>query len=207
MIKNLISLVSCLANISKKTTYIGILLLFYHNIFAQNPQPNPLAKGAESLPVSVKYVPDYVEISYPNGDVPQNTGVCTDVIIRAYRQIGIDLQQKVHEDIKANFNDYPSQRIWGLNQPDTNIDHRRVPNLEIFFARNGTLKPITLDSKDYTPGDIVSWRLHNGLPHIGIVVHQKSQDGKRYLIKHNIGYGQVIEDVLFKWKINGHYQY
>ena len=155
----------------------------------------------------VAYDPTYFSIPYPNGDVPANKGVCTDVVIRAYRKMNIDLQKEVHEDMKANFSKYPSQKKWGLKRTDTNIDHRRVYNLETFFTRNGTVKPITTNPEDYRAGDIVSWTLDNGLAHIGIVVNRKSQDGKRLLIVHNIGGGQVIEDRLFAWKIVGHYRY
>ncbi|MGO2337275.1 DUF1287 domain-containing protein [Providencia sp.] len=166
-----------------------------------------LAKYAEQLPRLVMYDSSYRKITYPNGDVPENYGVCSDVVIRSYRKLGIDLQQRLHEDIKNNFSQYPSKRMWGLNKPDTNIDHRRVPNLEIFFARKGMNKPITQNAKDYIPGDIVSWRLDNGRPHIGIVTSIKSTNNQNYLIMHNIGYGQVSEDVLFQWKIVGHYSY
>ncbi|HGN1708053.1 TPA: DUF1287 domain-containing protein [Providencia rettgeri] len=166
-----------------------------------------LAKQAEQLPRLVLYDPSYRQISYPNGDVSENTGVCSDVVIRSYRKVGVDLQKLLHEDIKTNFNQYPSQRMWGLRKPDTNIDHRRVPNLEVFFARKGTTKPITKNGDDYLPGDIVSWRLDNGRAHIGIVTSIKSGNKMNYLIMHNIGYGQVVEDVLFRWKIVGHYSY
>ena len=132
-------------------------------------------------------------------------GVCTDVIIRAYRSIGIDLQKEVHEDMKANFSVYPKN--WGLKTTDKNIDHRRVPNLMTFFKRKGAEKPITNNANDYLPGDIVSWNLGGVITHIGIVVNKKSRDGKRYLIVHNIGAGQVLEDCLFDFKIIGHYRY
>lgn len=155
----------------------------------------------------VTYDPSYRKITYPNGDVPSNTGVCTDVIIRAYRKLGVDLQKEIHEDMIANFSKYPNKKMWGLSSTDTNIDHRRVPNQEVFFSRKGKSLPISKEAKDYKPGDIVSWRLSNGLAHIGIVVNKKSRDQKRYLIVHNIGRGQVIEDCLFSWKIVGHYKY
>jgi len=138
----------------------------------------------------VTYEPGYFSIDYPNGDIPGDKGVCTDVIIRAYRLIGIDLQKDVHEDMKANFGEYPKD--WGLKEPDKNIDHRRVPNLMTLFERKGTVKPITDKPEDYLPGDIVCWNLGGGITHIGIVVHIKSDDGQRYLIVHNIGAGQVI---------------
>ncbi len=153
----------------------------------------------------VRYDPTYFKLVYPNGDVPSGKGVCTDVIIRAYRKFGIDLQRLVHEDMKSNFSKYPKN--WGLSQPDKNIDHRRVPNLMIFFTRHGITKPITTNPKDFLPGDIVCWNLGGAVTHIGIVVKKKSSDGKRNLIVHNIGGGQVLEDCLFNFKIIGHYRY
>ncbi|MDK2770767.1 MAG: DUF1287 domain-containing protein [Flavobacterium sp.] len=154
----------------------------------------------------IVYTPSYVAIKYPNGDVPAKTGVCSDVVIRAYRKLGIDLQKEVHEDMKSNFSMYP--KTWGLKSTDKNIDHRRVPNLETFFKRKGKSLPITQNANDYQVGDIVTWRLSgDGIPHIGIVTHLKSIDGKRNKIVHNIGSGQVLEDCLFNWKIVGHYRY
>ncbi|MBW2960876.1 DUF1287 domain-containing protein [Mesonia aestuariivivens] len=153
----------------------------------------------------VSYDPSYFSIDYPNGDVPKDKGVCTDVIIRAYRKLDIDLQKQVHEDMKAHFSDYP--KVWGLSVTDKNIDHRRVPNLMKFFSRNGKELSITQNAEDYRPGDIVSWNLNGALTHIGIVVNKKSLDEQRFLIVHNIGGGQVIEDVLFSYKISGHYRY
>lgn len=153
----------------------------------------------------VTYDPSYFSIDYPNGDVPSDKGVCTDVVIRAYRKMGIDLQKAVHEDMKAHFSAYP--KIWGLKGTDANIDHRRVPNLMVFFKRNGQVKPISSKSKDYIPGDIVCWNLGGGITHIGIVVSRKSGDKKRYLVVHNIGAGQELADCLFAFKIIGHYRY
>ncbi len=153
----------------------------------------------------VRYDPSYFSIPYPNGDVPADKGVCTDVVIRAYRKLKIDLQKEVHEDMKANFSKYPKK--WGLKKTDTNIDHRRVLNLMVFFSRKGTVKKISDKPEDYIPGDIVTWDLGGGLTHIGLVVDKKSRDGKRYLIVHNIGAGQVAEDCLFAFKITGHYTY
>jgi uncharacterized protein len=153
----------------------------------------------------VDYDPGYFTIAYPNGDIPIDKGVCTDVIIRAYRKLGIDLQKEVHEDMKANFSKYP--KIWGLSKTDRNIDHRRVPNLMVFFTRHGIVKPITNNASDYVPGDIVCWNLGGTVTHIGLVVNRKSADGKRNLIVHNIGGGQVLTDCLFEFKIIGHYQY
>lgn len=154
---------------------------------------------------AVVYDGSYFQISYPNGDVPANKGVCTDVVIRAYRKLGIDLQKEVHEDMKASFSKYP--KLWGLSNPDKNIDHRRVPNLMTFFERKGIRMQITTSGKNYLPGDIVCWNLDGGLSHIGIVSKKKTKDRERFLIIHNIGAGQVLEDCLFKFKIIGHYRY
>jgi len=153
----------------------------------------------------VRYDPSYYRIDYPNGDVPADRGVCTDVIIRAYRKLGVDLQKEVHEDMKANFAKYPKN--WELSSADRNIDHRRVPNLMTFFARHGTVKKISQVPDDYEPGDIVCWNLGGGITHIGIVVKEKSTNKQRHLIVHNIGAGQVLEDCLFSHTIIGHYQY
>jgi uncharacterized protein YijF (DUF1287 family) len=153
----------------------------------------------------VIYTPDYVGVKYPNGDVPPKTGVCTDVIIRAYRKLNIDLQKEVHEDMKANFSRYP--KTWGLQTTDKNIDHRRVPNLEVFFTRKGEKLAISQNPNEYETGDLVTWMIADKLPHIGIVTHKKSADGKRNLIVHNVGGGQVLEDCLFSWKIVGHFRY
>ena len=153
----------------------------------------------------VVYDGRYFSIAYPNGDVPKGIGVCTDVVVRAYRKLGIDLQKEVHEDMKANFSEYP--KLWGLKSTDKNIDHRRVPNLMTFFKRKVAEKSISVKASDYLPGDIVCWNLSGGLTHIGIVVDKKSTDGKRNLIVHNIGAGQVLVDCLFDFKIIGHYRY
>src|SRR5947209_6430520 len=153
----------------------------------------------------VRYDSAYVRIPYPGGDVPAGTGVCTDEVIRAYRAIGIDLQKEVHEDMAANLSAYP--RKWGRTQPDPNIDHRRVPNLMVFFSRKGESLPITNRAEDYAPGDLVTWDLGRGLTHIGMVVDRKAVFARRYMIVHNIGAGPKMEDVLFDWKITGHYRY
>ena len=155
----------------------------------------------------VIYTPNYVKIKYPNGDVSAKTGVCTDVIIRAYRKLNIDLQKEVHEDMVANFTKYPNLKKWGLKTTDKNIDHRRVPNLEVFFGRKGKTLSITQNANDYKTGEIVTWMINNKLPHIGIITHLKSKDGKRNLIVHNVGGGQVVEDCLFSYTIVGHFQY
>jgi len=154
---------------------------------------------------NVVYDPSYFSISYPNGDIPKGKGVCTDVVIRTYRKMGIDLQKEVHEDMKSNFSVYPNN--WGLKRTDTNIDHRRVPNLMKFFERHHSEKPVTNNGNDYLPGDIVCWNLGGAITHIGIVSNKKSSDKKRFLIVHNIGRGQVIEDILFDYIIIGHYRY
>ena len=159
----------------------------------------------EIIDPTIKYTPDYVSIAYPNGDVPAKTGVCTDVIIRAYRKLGIDLQKEVHEDMKNSFEMYP--KIWGLSRPDTNIDHRRVPNLETFFRRKGKELTVTQNADDYKTGAIVTWMINDKMPHIGIVTNRLTKDGKRRLIVHNVGGGQVLEDCLFKYRITGHFVY
>lgn len=184
---------------------------------AQQSQPQALAlrrllqklsdAAIERTHHTVRYDGAYVRIPYPNGDVPEDTGVCTDEIIRAYRALGIDLQKEVHEDMVRNFSAYPNQRRWMLAHTDTNIDHRRVPNLMTFFSRNGQSLPITTRPQDYAPGDLVTWDLGGNVPHIGIVVDHKSDPTGRYLIVHNIGRGPQMEDVLFHWKITGHFRY
>ncbi|MGV6831226.1 MAG: DUF1287 domain-containing protein [bacterium] len=183
------------------------LFLTFSNLFAQEMVAQlDLSEAALSLTEqSVVYDPSYFAIDYPNGDVPADKGVCTDVIIRAYRQLGVDLQKEVHEDMKDNFSVYP--KIWGLRATDKNIDHRRVPNLMTYFERQGADKVISDRPEDYQPGDVVCWNLGGATTHIGIVVNKKSNDGKRPLIVHNIGSGQVLEDCLFSYKIIGHYRY
>ncbi len=184
-----------------------IIFLFVSSIgFSQADFYSRLADSALTLTKQkVTYDPAYFSLSYPNGDVPEDKGVCTDVVIRAYRKMGIDLQKEVHEDMKKNFSLYPKK--WGLKTTDRNIDHRRVPNLMVFFSRHGTELIQSKDAKDYQPGNVVCWDLGKGLTHIGIVSGKKSADGKRYLIIHNIGRGQVLEDCLFDFKIIGHYRY
>jgi uncharacterized protein len=155
----------------------------------------------------VRYDGRYVAIPYPGGDVPAGIGVCTDVVIRAYRRIGIDLQELVHRDMKADFGAYPSRRIWGLTKPDTNIDHRRVPNLQVFFSRKGESLPVTRRPADYQPGDLVTWMLPGNLPHIGIVTDRRCPASGRPLMVHNIGRGPQLEEMLFAYPITGHYRY
>lgn len=190
----------------RRAILLLILMMLCGRVGAQSTFFANLAQAAEELTAQrVRYDPSYFAIPYPNGDVPSDRGVCTDVVIRAYRKLDIDLQRDVHEDMNAHFNLYPA--IWGLSRPDRNIDHRRVPNLMVFFARHGTVKEISRDPGDYHPGDVVCWDLGKGLTHIGIVSSKRSRDGKRYLIVHNIGAGQVLEDCLFNFRIIGHFQY
>lgn len=153
----------------------------------------------------VAYDGSYRSIGYPGGDVPENVGVCTDVIIRSYRKLGIDLQKLVHEDMQNNFTLYPSKRIWGLNKPDKNIDHRRVPNLQAYFERHANVLSKSNKVSDYKTGDIVTWMLPGNLPHIGMVINESSQDTGNPLIVHNIGRGPQKSDMLFDYKITGHY--
>lgn len=190
----------------QKLLIIGLFFTLLGQVYGQTDFYKKLADSALTLTKQhVEYDPSYFQINYPNGDIPANKGVCTDVIIRAYRKLGIDLQKEVHEDMKAHFNAYP--QLWGLSRPDKNIDHRRVPNLMTFFKRHGTVLPITQNPTDYRPGDIVCWNLGGGITHIGIVSNKKAANGKRPLIIHNIGGGQVLADMLFNFKIIGHYRY
>ena len=192
--------------LNKTACTFFLLVCFINTVYGQTSFYEKLADSTLTLTKQkVKYDPTYFTLKYPNGDVPSDKGVCTDVVIRAYRKLGIDLQKEVHEDMHDNFKIYPQR--WGMPGPDKNIDHRRVPNLMTFFTRFGTVKKNSLDPKDYQPGDIVCWNLDGGLTHIGVVVKKKSPDKKRNLIVHNIGAGQVLEDCLFSYKIIGHYRY
>jgi len=166
---------------------------------ADTPLQMMIAGAKAQVGKTRSYDPSYRRIAYPGGDVPIETGVCSDVVIRAFRRAGIDLQVLVHEDMKRNFAAYP--RNWGLRGPDSNIDHRRVPNLAAFFRRRGR----AVSGSDYKPGDIVTWRLPSGVPHIGIVSDVRR--GDRYLMVHNIGSGAQIEDVLFVYEVTGHYRW
>ena len=193
----------------KKLAILALVLTCFVSIEAkaqQNSFSEKLSDAALSLTKQrVTYDPSYFRIGYPNGDVPADKGVCTDVVIRTYRKLGIDLQKEVHEDMAANFGKYPN--LWKLKRTDKNIDHRRVPNLMTFFSRNGKSLSVSQNPSDYLPGDIVTWILTNNMTHIGLVVNKKSTDGKRYLIVHNIGRGQNLADCLFDFKITGHYRY
>ena len=179
-------------------------------ISAQQEQKNQsailVAAALERTTHQVTYDGSYRAIDYPWGDVPDNVGVCTDVVIRSYRELGLDLQQLVHEDIVKHFELYPSEKLWGHKRPDKNIDHRRVPNLQVFFERYGEKLPLTKEPADYMSGDLVTWVLPGNLPHIGIVVDEKSSTGIP-LIVHNIGRGPRKEDMLFAYEITGHYRF
>jgi hypothetical protein len=168
------------------------------------PSPPLVAAAREQIGVTVRYDPEYTAIAYPNGDVPVDRGVCTDVVVRALRRQGLDLQRAVHEDMRRNFAAYP--RMWGARAPDRNIDHRRVPNLMRWFARQGWELPSSGNAADYQPQDIVAWRLQgSGLLHIGIVSDLTSREGVP-LILHNIGWGTREDDILFGHAIIGHYR-
>ncbi len=156
---------------------------------------------------TIRYDPSYVRIPYPGGDVPAGTGVCTDEVIRSYRALGVDLQKEVHEDMERNLSDYPRRWQRPPTHTDTNIDHRRVPNLMVFFSRKGEVLPISTRAEDYSPGDLVTWDLGGNVPHIGIVANRKSGSSARYMVVHNIGQGPMLEDVLFHWKVTGHFRY
>jgi uncharacterized protein YijF (DUF1287 family) len=164
-----------------------------------------VAAAIEQTRRTTRYDGAYRRIPYPMGDVPPDVGVCTDVVVRAYRVLGVDLQQRVHEDMRAAFAAYP--KAWGLSRPDPNIDHRRVPNLQRYFTRRGTARPRSSNAGDYQAGDLVTWMLPGNLPHIGLVSDRRSPDGGRPLIVHNIGRGPQVEDMLFAYPITGHYRY
>ncbi|HUO99579.1 MAG TPA: DUF1287 domain-containing protein [Rhizomicrobium sp.] len=186
----------------------ALLLALAPPCMADATAASRFVQAAEALSnPDVVYDGSYRRIAYPMGDVPSGVGVCADVIVRAYRGIGVDLQKLVHEDMSRHFAAYP--RIWGMKHADANIDHRRVPNLAAFLQRHGKTLPISSDASDYAPGDIVTWNLRRGgsLPHIGIVTDRRNADLTRPLVMHNIGGGQVLEDTLFAFEITGHYRY
>ncbi len=181
-----------------------------------NAEPDPsrmasafgmrLAEAAlERTKAEVRYDGRYLRIPYPGGDVPAHLGVCTDVVIRAYRSLGIDLQRDVHEEMLENFSAFPN--LWGLEAPDPNIDHRRVPNLRVLFMRRGESLAVSDHPDIYAAGDLVTWTVGGHRPHIGIVSDRRSGDGERPLIVHNIGEGPRLEDMLFDYPITGHYRY
>jgi len=191
------------------STFPAVLLLWAGLVCAQDTGDGFTRKlvdaALERTDHRVTYDGSYRQIGYPAGDVPDDIGVCTDLVIRAYRALGIDLQKEVHEDMSRNFSAYPNH--WAQSRPDRNIDHRRVPNLQVFFSRNGATLSNSIDPSEYRGGDLVTWMLPGNLPHIGIVVDQRSTDGKRPLIVHNIGAGPKREDRLFDFPITGHYRY
>lgn len=164
-----------------------------------------VAAARQQPDYTVLYDPAYVTLDYPGGDVPRDRGVCTDVVVRAFRAAGVDLQKEVHEDMQQHFSVYPD--LWGLTRPDPNIDHRRVPNLMTFFERRGVAVAVTNSAESYLPGDVVAWRLDNGRLHVGVVTDSVAADRSAYLIVHNIGSGAQLENVLFDWEIIGHYRY
>ena len=188
---------------------VGLLLVSGAGAFAQTADSRFVARlteaAIERTTHLITYDGSYRRIEYPGGDVPETIGVCTDVIIRSYRALGIDLQELVHIDMRDNFDAYPDH--WGLAKPDPNIDHRRVPNLQTYFSRHGTSLRVSDNPSNYRPGDLVTWMLPGNLPHIGIVVDRTSDDGRRYMLVHNIGSGPKLEDMLFDYPITGHYRF
>lgn len=178
-------------------------LPFAPRLLAQAPSPgiSLLSAARAQIGVTVIYDPAYVQLAYPGGDVPDDRGVCTDVIIRAYRvALRHDLQKSVHEDMRAHFGKYP--KLWGLKSTDRNIDHRRVPNLRRFFERKGA----ELTGEDYLPGDLVTMTVGQNLPHIAIVSDAKGRSGQPMIV-HNIGSGTREEDRLTEFPLTGHYRW
>ncbi|RED52095.1 DUF1287 domain-containing protein [Aestuariispira insulae] len=190
--------------------FVTLLMLLVNALSpakADDAFPAALAKAAmDRTDHRVIYDGSYRKIAYPNGDVPDYLGVCSDVVVRSYRALGIDLQERVHEDMSRHFSAYPN--FWGLKRPDANIDHRRVPNLRVFFERHGQALTPSRHASDYRPGDIVTWNLRDrgNLPHIGIVSDQHAENGTPLII-HNIGFGPMLENMLFDYRITGHYRY
>ena len=186
---------------------LAFLLFFSQGAYSQSFADRLVDAAIDRTSHNVRYDGAYHSIGYPGGDVPSTIGVCTDVVIRTYRALGYDLQKLVHEDMQPNFAEYPSKRIWGLSSTDRNIDHRRVPNLQVFFARKGKVLPITQNAKDYAPGDLVTWVLPGNLPHIGVVSDRVAPGSGNPMIVHNIGAGPQLQDMLFRYPIAGHYKY
>lgn len=180
---------------------------FVRRARAQAQEDDPaaalVAAATAQIGVTVSYDGAYETLAYPMGDVPRERGVCTDVVIRAYRDaLGRDLQQLVHEDMRRDFGAYP--KLWGLKRPDRNIDHRRVPNLRTFLTRAGAA---LADDAELQPGDLVTMTVPPNLPHIAIVSHLTSGDGTRFLIVHNIGAGTRLEDRLTAFPQTGRYRW
>ena len=170
------------------------------------PWSTALIRSARAqIGVTLIYDGRYQRLEFPNGDIPRQRGVCTDVVIRALRDAhNFDLQAKVNADMKAHFSSYP--KIWGLSRPDSNIDHRRVPNLITFFKRHGANVPMTDNPQDYLPGDIVTWMLRPGTPHVGIVSDRIDPQTGNPLIIHNIGRGTRENDILFAYDMTAHFR-
>jgi len=186
--------------------HILFLMIFAlgNTLVGGDPSVEFLAAARSQIGVTVRYDSSYQRIPYPNGDVPIERGVCTDVLIRAYRKLNIDLQSLIHQDMVSAWNEYP--KIWSMKGPDSNIDHRRVPNLATFFKRHGEILEINQDPTSFRPGDIVTWRLISGVPHVGIVSDKKSDTGIP-LIVHNIGGGTKEDNILFVYTITGHFRF
>ena len=184
-----------------------LFLLISTGATADSSQQNLVDAALERTTHDVRYDGSYFSMAYPGGDVPADIGVCTDVLIRAYRTIGVDLQRLVHEDMSEHFGLYPSERIWGMKRPDSNIDHRRVPNLQVFFTRQGQKLPVSENAEAFQPGDIVTWMLPGNLPHIGIVTDKIDVSSGNPMVVHNIGAGPKLDDMLFDFQISGHFRY
>jgi uncharacterized protein YijF (DUF1287 family) len=204
----LILVVGCYRTSERRTSLTVVLPPSVAQPLPANASPQLkqfLEAAIEQSRVTTGYDPSWVKIDYPNGDVPAETGVCSDVVVRAFRKTGLDLQKEVHEDMTRAWAEYP--RKWGAKGTDSNIDHRRVLNLMTWLNRQGKSLPVTQDRADYLPGDVVAWDLSEGLEHIGILTNLSSESDQHYLVVHNIGVGARIEDVLLAWKIVGHYRY
>ncbi len=194
------------ALLSRRDAALAVVFLAASPFARSNTFAIRLVEAArEQTKQSITYDGSYRRIAYPMGDVPANIGVCTDVLIRAYRRFGIDLQVRVHEDMAKHFQLYP--RHWGMKGPDRNIDHRRVPNLQVFFTRFGSALPVSDQAQAYAAGELVTWRLPGNLPHIGIVSDRMVPGTSRPKLIHNIGAGPVEDDILFAYPITGHYVY
>jgi uncharacterized protein len=185
----------------------SVILVFIQSSFSLANSEVLLKAAHDRIGKTLIYNAKYFALEYPNGDVPDHFGVCTDVIIRSFRALDLDLQKLVHEDMAANFDLYPAKRIWNQSRTDKNIDHRRVPNLQVFFSRFGQTLALTNEGEDYQAGDIVTWMLPGNKPHIGIVSDNVSADKTRPLVIHNIGWGTQEDDRLFEYTITGHYRY
>ena len=187
---------------SPNTLFLPLLFLLAVTALAAERLPDA---ARQQIGITVDYDPSYTAIPYPGGDVPMETGVCSDVTVRALRVLGLDLQKEMHEDIRRNFSAYPCRRMWGQRKPDRNIDHRRVPNQEVYFKRRGWSMPVTKNPADYLPGDIVTCLIGDSIPHVMIVSDRKSEVGTP-LCFHNIGMGTAEEDCLFDFTITGHFR-